>query len=786
MRISLAFRATLATVAALIGPTGLAVVSAVPAYASGGQSYTWVGQGTSNAWTDQANWSPAGVPGQGAGDSASISSSSACIDVTDVPPVTLASFSLSIGLKGCGATVTGGPITAGAFSSNGGTVNSAVTVAGTGTISGSNGHMNVLNGDVTVSGTLTLSGLVEPSATSQGGLRLIDPHSVHVLPGATLRSAGTNAIQNQACCVNPATIINDGTLQLSGGDLTAHGIGIAQNNALATAAGANLVDDGAPATASDGATYSGAGRWVVEDGGALTASGTQHLGSGFRLTLGDGQTGATLGGTATLSGPGAVDWAGGTITGNLTIAHGTTLSASGTTANNGKRVLDGTGSGVLTNHGAVSFSGGAGVMTAARSQLVNASDGSLSLAPGTVFSSQSCCVNPDKVVNQGGQLFVPAGSSTAPVQLDGVSYLTTGGTTSIAAGRTLQLLSAPSTLAGTSVSGGGTLGVSAPTAVSGTTTIGTGTTLALATRGSLDGTATIGGAGRTLWTGGWVSGKVTLATNGGVAASGGDPKGVANVNGGATPSSLTITAPFSLAAGTAAHHDTVDVGQSTLNLTGTTTLAADTDLTDGIVRNTGKLTVTAGSGGLALRTGDGSFLNSNQVTVASGTWQLTGDYGQTAGHTTLATGTHLNRLYTSYTITIAGGTLDGTGTIGAGVSNTGGTIRPGGTATGTLRIGGSYNQARHGALALDLAARAHDQLAVAGNAAIAGALHATNLGRYSPAIGRKVGVATGGSLSTGRTCVTTGGSRHTTGHWVATHSGRTLALVWRKGAAARC
>jgi hypothetical protein len=786
MRTSLAFRAALATVTGLVGLTGLAAVPAVPAYASGGQSYTWTGLGTSDSWTDQANWSPTGVPGQTAGDSASISSSSTCVDVTNVQPVTLASFSLSIGLHGCGATVTGGPITAGAFSWNGGTLNSAVTVTGSGTISGSNGHMNVLNGDVTVSGTLALSGLVEPSSTSQGGLRVIDPHTVHVLPGATLRSDGTNAIQSQACCVNPAAIVNDGTLQVGGGDLTAHGIGIRQNGTLATGTDGGLVDDGAPATAADGATYSGAGRWVVEDGAALTASGTQQLGSGFRLTLGDGNTKATLGGTSTLSGPGTLDWAGGTITGNLTIAPDTTLSASGTTSNNGKRVLDGTGSGSLTNHGTVSFSGGAGVMTAARSQLVNASDGTLDLAPGTVFSALSCCVNPNQVVNQGGQVVVPAGSSTDPVQLDGVSYLTTGGTTSIAAGRTLDLLSAPSALTGTSVSGGGTLDVSAPTAVSGTNTIGTGTTLALAAHGSLDGTSTIGGAGRTAWTGGWVSGKVTLATSGGVAASGSDPKGVANVDGGATPSSLTITAPLSIAAGTADHHDTLDVGQSTLTLTSTTTLAANTDLTDGTVRNTGRLTVDAGNGGVALRTGDGSFVTSNQVTVASGTWQLTGDYRQTAGRTTLATGTHLNRLYTSYPIAIAGGTLDGTGTIGAGVSNTGGTIRPGGTSTGTLTISGDYDQTTHGALALDLTARAHDQLAVAGTAAIAGSLHATNLGSYAPAVGHKVGVANGGSLSTGRTCVTTSGSRHTTGHWVATRSGRTLDLVWRKGAAPRC
>jgi len=793
MRTLVLLRAPLVVALALAGLTSLGGVTTGPAYASG-TSYTWIGNSQSpsadnHSWTDPDNWEPNGIPGTG--DSVKIDAPDplhCTVGVDGIPAVSLSS--LTVTATGCGTTLTGGPITVtGSFVWDGGRLNGDLTVDGTGSVSGLNSHLNTLNGNLTIGGTMTLSHLADSGASNQGGLRIIDPHSLHVLGSGILTSSGTNAIQYLACCVNPATIVNDGTMQISGGDLTVHAVEVEQNGTLETAAGADLVDDGAPATAADGASYSGAGRWLVEDVGALTLAGTQTLGSGFHLALGDGQTGATLGGTATLTGPGGVDWIGGTIQGHLTIAHGTTLSASGTTNNNGKRFLSGStsaGASTLTNHGSISFADGAGMMTGYVAKLTNSSDGRISLAPGTTFSTLGCCVNPNKVINAGGQLVVPSGSSTDPVLLDGVAYEDTAGTASIHAGDTLQLNEAPSSLTGTSVSGGGTLGIAAPTSVSGTDTIGSGSTLALSTGGSLDGTATVGGSGRTTWTGGSVSGQVTIATSGGVTASGTDLKTIANIAGGPTPSKVTLKVPFSIAAGTADHHDTVDVGQSALYLTGTTTLADNTDLTDGTVRNSGRLTVAAGKGGLALRGGDGSFVNSNQVTVSSGTWQLTGDYRQTAGDTNLATGTALNRLYTSYTVTIAGGRLDGTGTVGAGIDNTGGTVRPGGASTGTLHVTGSYVQGRHGALALDLGTRSHDHLVVTGSASVAGVVHATNHGTQRPRIGAKVGVVTAAPLTAGSICVTTAGTGRTAGHWAVAHTGTTLQLVWRAGRARSC
>ncbi|HWU20168.1 MAG TPA: hypothetical protein VN088_01485, partial [Nocardioides sp.] len=368
-----------------------------------------------------------------------------------------------------------------------------------------------------------------------------------------------------------------------------------------------------------------------------------------------------------------------------------------------------------------------------------------------------CCVNPNKVVNAGGRVVVGAGTTTDPAQLSGVAYQATGGSTTIATGRTLELDLAPSALASTTVTGGGTLRVVAPTAASGTSTVGSATTLALVPSGSLDGTATLSGAGRVTWTGGSLSGSLTLATAGGVRVSGPDPKYVANVGGGSVPSTVVVKAPLSLAAGTTIHHDLIDVGQSTLTLAGATTLANLTELANGKVRNTGHLTVAAGSTGHAYR-GNGPLTSSGTVSLHSGT---------------LAS-----------SLTLTGGSLDGTGTLSGALTNTAGTVRPAGGSTGTLHVTGTYRQGSQGILALDLSSRSHDLLAVSGTVRIRGPVRPRNLSGYRPSVGARVTVLRAGSLTAAPSCVRTSGS--TTGHWVPTHTGTALTLVWRSGRSSGC
>jgi hypothetical protein len=790
-------RALALLVAAIAATAVAASFAAEPAIAAGGTSYRWIGNsqnsgGDNHSWTDQRNWSPAGVPSDG--DSVSIDAPDALhctVNVDNVPTVALSDFTLSA--TGCGTSVNGGRLTVtGAFAWDGGTLNTPTVLTGTGTLSGAHSHLNVLSADLEVAGTLTLSGLADSGASNRGGFRIVNPYVLHVRPGGTLNANGANSVQYLSCCNAPARIVNDGTLHVSGGDLTVRAVEVDQNATLSTSAGGRLVSVGAPLTAGPGATYTGAGAWKIENGAKAKFTGTQTLGAGFHLELGglDVDAPAELGGTATLTGPGEFDWTGGTIEANLTIAHGTSMRVSGTHTGNGKRFLSGQdalsarAAAILTNHGAITVDQGAGVLTGWQATLQNAADGTLTLAPGTRFDTISCCVNPSRLLDN-GKLVVPVGASSAAVQLSGVAYRATGGSTSIAAGRTLRVGLAPSALSATAVTGGGTLAVAAPTAVSGTINVGSATTLALLPGGSLDGTATVGGAGALNWTGGSVSGTLTVGPTGGLTISGPDLKTIAEVNGGGTPSKLTVRTRTRISAGTATKHDRIDLGRSTLTLTSATSVGNSVEISNGTLVNTGSLTVDPGRSGRAERGGATSFVNRGTLSVRSGTFQVDGIYTQTAGVTDVAAGSRLNLLYVSRSIALAGGTLRGSGTIGAGITNTAGVVQPGGAATGTLHVAGNYSQGRNGVLAIDLAARSRDRLAVSGQASIGGRLTARNL-NYRPGRTARFQVVSAAHLTSSLRCTTTSGTAASKGHWAASHTATALYLAWRAGARTHC
>ncbi len=786
--------------------------AAVPAYASS-TSYTWIGSaqgsgGDNHSWTDAHNWSPGGVPGDG--DSVTIAPpdlSHCTAHVDAVPTVSLASLSLSSGPNsGCGsASVNTGLITVtGSFSWNGGSLNTPTTIAAgaAGTISGTNSKLNVLAQNLDVAGTLTLSAVADSGASNQGGFRIITDADgarvLHVLSGGTLISSGANAVQDLACCTNPAKIVNDGTLEVSAADFIVHGVEVDQNATLSASAGGRLVTEIAPLSAGAGATYSGTGSWLIKNGAKAKLAGTQNIGSGFHLELGglDVDAGAQLGGTATLAGAGEFDWTGGTVEGNLTIAHTMTVHASGVHNGNGKRVLSGTdalssnAASTLTNHGTITVEQGASILMANPAKLVNGSDGALRLAPGTQFTHLSCCIDPNRIVNDGGQVTVPAGSSTDPVVLDGVAYAATGGSTSIAGGRTLQLSGgARGALTSTTVSGGGTLVVADPTTVGQTITVGSATVLNLAPHGSLDGTATFGGTGAVGWTGGSVSGAVTLATGAGTTVSGTDQKYLSNVNGGGTPSTLALKSHTTITGGTSATHDIFNLGQSTLTLASSTTVRNFVDIYAGTLVNTGTLTVNPGAGATVVRTGSGPFTNRGAVTVKSGTFVVYGAYTQTAGVTDVATGATLARDNSGHTITLSGGVLEGTGTLRAGVVNGAGVVRPAGTGTGTLHITGTYTQGAKARLVIDVAKGTRDVLAVGAAATVRGTLAVHDVGRYHPMPGARATVLTTPALHRHPSCTVSSGS-HTTGpragHWAPSTAATRLAVVWRAGAHTHC
>ncbi len=585
----------------------LLVLPPLAAHAAGGATYTWVGNSTgsvgdNHSWSDSKNWSPVGVPGDG--DSVVIEQPSAddCFAHVDaVPSVELVDFSLSEDPALCTTSVSGGTLSiTGSFTWNGGELDSPTTVESTAdaAVDGSNQRLNSLTQELDVAGTLTLNGV-----SGQGALQILHGKVLHLEPGAVLTSSGANEIDGSACCTDPAKVVNDGTVSINGDTLTLATLELDQNADVTVSANGRLLTSAGPVTTGTSGAYTGAGRWLLTDGSQARFSGTQTLGSGFHLELGGlASTASTsLAGTVTFAGAGTFDWTGGVIEAQLTIDHSVSMQVAGAHTGGGERVLEGRdfsggGAGVpvtQTNHGVLTVTGGATISTAQQAHLVNASDGVITIAPGTSFASQACCSAPDRLSNAGAVSVASTGGS-GPAVMTGVGYQSSGATT-IASGQTLQLSGgAPNRLTAGTVGGGGHLSITAPTAVSGAITIRPNTRLLLGAHGTLDGTATLGGAGAMSWTGGSVSGAVTVSTAGGVAILGRGTKVVANVGGGSTPSKLTLTVPTTIAAGTAAAHDVVDVGSSVLILTSSANVGAFTEFDNGTVSNRGTFSIHSG------------------------------------------------------------------------------------------------------------------------------------------------------------------------------------------------
>lgn len=130
----------------------------------------------------------------------------------------------------------------------------------------------------------------------------------------------------------------------------------------------------------------------------------------------------------------------------------------------------------------------------------------------------------------------------------------------------------------------------------------------------------------------------------------------------------------------------------------------------------------------------GAFVNNGQVRIGPGASTLsdTGNYQQSAGATTLEDGT----LDPTDLAEFNGGELRGHGAIQGHVRNSG-TIKPG-LSAGLLTIDGDYQQFISGALEVELggtaAGTSYDQLAITGNALLAGALRVLLINGFVPAV----------------------------------------------------
>ena len=786
------FRRLQVVLTAILG-IALTVGPAPTATAAGGATYTWIGNtqnpaADNHSWSDQGNWEPNGVPGDGDSVIIQLPSGRCAAHVDGAPAVRLTNFVMIS--DACGVSVAGGHLTVlGVFQWNGGTIDAPMTVAGIGSLTGLSNQLKVLSKPMDVTGVLTMT-----LSSGDGGLRINDPNTLHIKPGGTLVSTGSNDITFAGCCINPAHVLNEGTIQVTTGELRVTAVQFDQHGTLKIDGGAQLITTKAPATASSGTTYSGSGSWNIGNQSVARFTGTQLVQSPFRLVLGGtaAAPGGRLGGTFTLSGTGGrLDWLAGRIEGSMTVAHGFTVRALRSLARPVLFGRDYTGASpvpaVVLNHGAFSFADGSGYSGGEQSRLVNAADGALTFAPGTRIDGMSCCTAPEKISNQGGRVVVGASSSGAVAVLTMISLENLGGTVSIATGKQLQLIGgAPATLASTSISGGGRILIAAPAKVSGTVRINAGSNLALIEPGSLNGNAIIGGAGALVWSGGGISGNVTLSTAAGVTVFPTAVKYVRNVNGGSVPSALRITVPTRLLPGTRTAVDRIDLGRSTLSLAGVTSVGNDVDLFGGRLVNTGIVTVAPGTGGSVTRT-NGEFVNAGTARLVNGTLLVRGgDYRQTAGSTDLAAAATVTTYYATDRVLLSAGILTGTGTIKTSLYNDRGLVNPGSaSAAGTLKVTKDFIQTGTGRLAFDLDRSTNDRLAVTGLSTLRGRVQFNTRGA-APAIGTLRTVLTTSRLTWAASCTYTSGTGSSTQNWTARPAARSLVVQRRPGADTHC
>jgi hypothetical protein len=768
----------------------------------GGTTYNWVGNtqdpaADNHSWSDKKNWDPQGEPKDGDSVVIELPPGRCAAHVDGVPGIELKNFTMQeSGSSGaCGVGIFGGSNVkvTGLFQWNGGQINVPMTMDGVGSIMGLTNRMKYLTQTMTVTGTLTMT-----EAGGDGGLRIDNPSMLHIKPGGTFISTaiGQNDITYLACCTNPAHVLNEGTVQLLHGTLNIKAVQFDQHGTLKVGGGAQLVTTDAPVTASNGAKYSGSGSWNIGNRAVARFTGTQNVESPFRLYLGGtaAAPGGRLGGTFTLAGAGGrLDWAAGRIEGNMTVAHGFTVRGLKSLQQPylyGRDYTDPAHPVVASviNHGTITFADGSGYQGAEASRLVNAPDGVLNLAPGSRFSAGSCCVNPELIRNQ-GKVVVDSSSAQTAVSLNMVA-LTNEGTASltIAKGKTLSVGGgAPSSLLGTSISGGGRLLISSPTKVSGTIKVNAGTNLALIDRGSLDGTATLSGTGSMIWTGGSLSGKVTISTVAGLTIYPTMVKYVRNINGGSTPSALIITAKTTFLAGTKTAVNKIDLGNSTLTFSGATTVPNYVELSGGTLLNTGTMTINPGS--------TGGFYRTNGPTANKGTWKfVTGTstftaamYQQMSGTTDIAKGATVAFHFSSNGVIVQGGTLTGAGKIVGFLENESGTVNPGTVgAAGTLTVTGNYGQESAGKIVFDLARVGYDRLAVGGRVVLGGKLAFNTYGAAAPPNGTKHTVLTSAQLTRAAGCSYTSGIGSTTGYWKGTVGTASLAVERKAGRDTTC
>ena len=639
------------------------------------QTSTWDGGGTTDNWSDAANWVGDVAPSQ----FDALVFPTGAQRLTNVNDLAGLQFS-SLTIGGAGYTLSGNALDlAGSllatYASGSSAVALPISLHSSSTF------------DVTTGGTLVASGAI--SGTGFG---------VTKIGGGTLQYAG--ALANS---YTGATTVNAGRLELNktagvnafAGNLVV-GNSSGTDDAVALLA-SNQIPDAATVTVNDGAVL-GLNNFDDQIGTLTMTGATVATGTGT-LTLGDNVTTNSAATTSVISGN--LDLGGATRT--FTVANNAQLDPDLTISAN----ISGTGAG-LTKLGA-------------NSQLLlsgnNTYDGTTTISAGAIEIASNNALGASSagtVVSSGFSLALLGGITVAePFTISGAGF---GGLGAIFNGNGNNILTGPITLGAASTIGSlsGTLtfsGAIGDGASSFALTKVQSGTVALSGANAYDGGTTVSGGTLAISNAAALgSGTVTVGTG---ARLGIDLTGTNTV-------ANALVFNTSSAPG-------LDVNTGTTTLSGTVTLGADLGIDvatgaaldfTGTIGQTGSFRslTKAGAGTLTL-SGTGSY--TGVTSIDAGTVVVTGNFGAGAG-VTVNSGT----------------TLSGTGTVGMPVVMSGGTVAPG-NPTGALSTG-PFNTTGGSIVSFDIngptAGTQYDQINATGGVYLYDATLALSIG-YAPAVG---------------------------------------------------
>lgn len=509
-------------------------------------------------------------------------------------------------------------------------------------------------------------------------------------------------------------------------------------------------------------TFSGAGSLITTTGITTIAAGFTLTGNG---TVGYSLEGGTLTGGGAITSAGGFNWSAGNIQNITQTYHGALSTPSGTAAKTIDNAALNFNGLVIDTSADITLQNGASINLSASYEIRSGHDfiggsggGAIKvLASGTLTNNVSTDPNiigtgvlltNHGIVSANASDFDIRGGSTGTAStwrailgkkiILNAGTHTLGGTTTFTEGAVGEIdiptgsavnLSGPSNLTNSVILrvNGGTL------TTSGAVAVGLNAELALES-GTITGTGSLSVDGILNWTRG------SLSPNGGTLV---NDSGSVTFGAGAK----TLASSFNNTGhGFATGPLLITNGASFLN-SGTLDFTADTAW----VRTGGPVLINTGtllkSGGTGDSTFGGSLAVNNTGTVEarSGRLNFAIGYTQTAG-TTFLNGGNISAG------DFQGGELRGVGAITGDATNSGATVRPGGTgAAGTIAILGAYTQSLNGALLIEVGGTAAGQFdrVTVGTAATfnGGVLTSSLIGGFAPATGTQLQVVTAGSVS---------------------------------------